>query len=372
MGAEVVKLEEPGQGDYARWMPPLVDDVGAAFIALNRGKKSMTLDLRAALAREAVRRMVMSFDVLLESFRPGVMERLELGYDTLSALNPRLIYCSITGYGQTGPMRLRAGHDINYLATAGVLGATGPRGAAPELSAVQIADVAGGSYPAALAILAALYQRQHTGRGQMLDISMTDGALSLMMFHLAGHFADGQALVPGEMPLSGGLVNYGTYQTADGRSMALGALEPKFWLTFLSRVGRPELAGLIQARGEALETAREEVARLFASRTRDEWTALLQEIDACCEPVLDADEVAHHPQHLVRGMIQEVTAPGRESLRTVMTPLPFGRPQAVSGHPQGSEPLPAAPLLGEHGPGVLAACGFLSEEIDRLRAEGGL
>ncbi len=372
MGAEVVKIEEPGHGDYSRWMPPMVDGTGAMFLALNRGKKSVRLDLRAEVSREAVRRLAARFDVVLESFRPGVMDRLGLGYESLSAANPRLIYCSISGYGQTGPLRLKAGHDLNYLALAGVVGAAGPKQGPPSTSPVQIADVAGGSYPAAVSILAALYQREKTGVGQRLDISMTDGALSMMIALLPGHLIDEAGLAPGELPLSGGMVNYQTYRTKDGRFMALGALEPKFWLRFLELVGRPELGSLISARGEQLEHARLEVARLFAERTRDEWTALLEGEDVCCEPVLEADEVVHHPAHLARGMIRELERPGGELVRTVVTPLPFGREEILAGTSAELSPLPAAPELGAHGVGVLAANGFSVTEIERLQAEGGL
>jgi crotonobetainyl-CoA:carnitine CoA-transferase CaiB-like acyl-CoA transferase len=372
MGAEVVKIEEPGQGDYARWMPPLIDGMSAMFMALNRGKKSLTLDLRAAVARDAVHRLVPRFDVVLESFRPGVMDRLGLGYEALSALNPRLIYCAISGYGQTGPMRLRAGHDMNYLALAGVVGATGPKQGPPVSSPVQIADIAGGAYPAAVSILAALYQRERTGRGQSLDISMTDGALSMMMPVLTGHLADGSGASPGDLMLSGGLVNYQAYLTKDGRVMTLGALEPRFWLRFLELAGRPDLVPLINARGEQLEAARAEVARLLASRTRDEWIALLEDEDVCCEPALDADEVVHHPLHMARGMIREIERPGAEPAQTVMTPLPFGREEILGGRAEEVPPLPPAPALGEHGAGVLAAFGFTETEIDRLRSEGGL
>lgn len=377
MGAEVIKVEEPGQGDLARYMPPMLEGQGAAFIGLNRGKKSITLDLRAQVARDALYRMVPSFDVVLESFRPGVMERLGLGYETLKALNPGLIYCAISGYGQVGPMRDKAGHDLNYVALAGILGATGPEEGPPEMPAVQIADVAGGSYPAAVAIIAALFERTRTQKGQFLDISLTDGALSMMLFHLAGHLVDGKGVPPGRLPLNGGLINYRTYRTKDGKAMALGALEPKFFIAFLKRAGRPELISLMQAQGEELIQARAALGALFAERTRDEWVALLAEVDVCCEPVLEADEVVFHPLHRSRGMVREVVtghdAQGKvQTIETVMGPLPFGREGLLAGGGVDEQPLPQAPSLGANGREVLLAHGFSEDEIETLRRSGGL
>ncbi len=371
MGAEVVKIEPPGKGDYTRWLPPIVDGMGAAFIALNRGKKSVTLDLSAKAGRDALRRLARGFDVLLEGFRPGVMAELGLDYDTLSRDHPGLVYCSITGYGQFGPCRTRAGHDLNYQALTGMLDATRASDGSPALPGAQTADLAGGALCGALAIVAALLNRHKTGKGQYLDISMTDGALSLMVMPLAVQLAAGSGCGPGEWMLCGGLPNYGVYRTKDGRALALGAIEPKFWTRFLERVGSPELADMALSDGIDPGTVRESLAGIIAGRARDEWMALLAEEDVCCDPVLDCDEVVHHPQHLARGMIQEVEA-GNETLRTVVTPLPFG-PGRRKGPPVDSAPpLAPAPSLGAHGEEVLSAHGFMASEIGRLRLEAGL
>lgn len=365
MGAEVVKIEEPGQGDFVRVMPPHHGDLSAAFIALNRGKKSLALDLRRPEARAAVHRLVPQFDIVLDTFRPGVMARLGLDYETLKSLHPGLIYCAITGYGQTGPMREKAGHDLNYIALAGILGATGPHGGAPEMPAVQVADVAGGSYPALVSILAALFERTRTGRGRYLDISMTDGALSMMMMGLAGHLADGKGTPANGMALNGGLVNYQTYQCKDGKAIALGSLEPRFWMAFLKRIGRTDLASLMGTQGEELVEARKRMQALFRERTRDEWIELVADSDVCAEPVLDADETCYHPMHRGRGMIRQVKQ-GDALIELVVGPLPFGREAFFSGEADELPPLPGAPDVGADGAEVLKSAGFSAAEIETL------
>jgi len=371
MGAEVVKVEEPGEGDFVRHMPPYQGEQSAIFVALNRGKKSLTLDLRRPECKAAILKILPTFDIVLETFRPGVMARLGLDYDSLAAIHPGILYCAISGYGQTGPLREKAGHDLNYCALAGILGATGPAGSAPEMPAVQVADVAGGSYPAAVSILAALYERTRTGRGRFLDISMTDGALSMMMMSLSAHLVDGKGTPPGNLPLSGRLVNYQTYQTRDGRSVALGALEPRFWMGFLKRIGRLDLAELMGVQGEELVQARKTLQALFRERTRDEWISLLADVDVCCEPVLEADEVASHPLHRGRGMIREVQQ-GDGRLETLVGPLPFGREALLAGEVDDLPVLPGAPVLGADGEAILRQAGLTDDELQTLKAVGGL
>ncbi len=371
MGAEVVKVEPPGKGDYTRWLPPMVDGMGVAFIALNRGKKSVTLDLGSTAGRDAARRLARGFDVVIEGFRPGVMAELGLDYETLSKDHPSLVYCSITGYGQTGPYRRRAGHDVNYQALAGVLDAGRGEDGSVALPGAPAADLVGGAWCGALAIVAALFQRIREGRGQYLDIAMSDGALSLMTMPLAVHLAGGDACGPGKWLLNGALPGYGVYRTRDGRALALGAIEPKFWVRFLARIGHPELAEAALAPSGPNDEVRETLAVTLATRSRDAWMALFAGEDVCCEPVLDCDEVVHHPQHLVRAMIQEVTT-GEGPLKTVVTPLPFG-PGRRRASPQVDGPtLDPAPALGADGEAVLRAHGFTVEEIDRLHREAGL
>ncbi len=363
LGAEVVKVEAPDGGDYARWMPPLHGEYSALFHALNRGKRSIALDLKSEAGREVFERLLRAgYDVVVESFRPGVMERLGLPYQRLAAIEPRTILVSISGYGQTGPLKTRAGHDIDYVALAGVLGFNGTKGGPPVVPGVQIADVAGGSLCAAVGLLAALYERERTGRGRHVDVSMTEGALALMTMHLASRKAGGPPLVRGEAPLSGAYPCYGVYETADGRYMALGALEPHFWQRFCQAVGREDLAASGLDTGASGEKVKEEVRAIFRSKSQAEWIRFFESCDCCCEPVLEGEEVFEHPQHRARGTFFE----GEDGLRHVRTPIRFA---------EGEEPPPRrapAPGLGAHTDEVLEGIGIDAEERQRLRQLGAL
>ena len=300
MGADVVKVEEPERGDYMRWMPPLVDGQSVLFEALNRGKRSVTLDLKSDAGREAMLRLVDTARVLVEGNRPGVMERLGLGWGTLHERNPRLVMCSITGYGQTGPFAQRAGHDLNYMAIAGALGLNGPRDGAPIPLSVQVADIGGGGLQAAVAILGAMLEVERGGEARRLDVSMTDGAAGFLALAFAAHAA-GEEVRRGDQRLAGRYACYRVYECADGRFYSVGALEPKFWAALCAAFDRPDLVE--RQFSESLETQRQ-VEAIFKSRTRDEWQRRLDGVDACCEPVLDLDEVASHPQIAARGVLE--------------------------------------------------------------------
>jgi crotonobetainyl-CoA:carnitine CoA-transferase CaiB-like acyl-CoA transferase len=281
-GAEVLKIEEPGGGDYARRMPPLIDGEGAVFRATNRGKKSIVLDLKTADGKASFERLAAQADVLIEGFRPGVMKRLGLDYDTLHLQNERLIYVSLTGYGQTGPRAAMAGHDINYIALGGFLGGTG------AIPGAQIADLAGGSLQAVVGILLALAARQKTGRGQFVDVSMLDGVEWLMTLPLAVYSATG------EMPtiLSGRYACYQTYRTADGRWLAAGALEPKFWTALCGKLGCPEFIPYQFAEGERQAEIIESLRKMFQTKTAAQWLELFQGADVCVTLVRNVAEVA--------------------------------------------------------------------------------
>jgi crotonobetainyl-CoA:carnitine CoA-transferase CaiB-like acyl-CoA transferase len=355
LGADVVKIEEPGSGDYARWYPPMVGDTSGSFAALNRDKRSVSVNLKSPAGVAVVRRLAERADVVLESFRPGVMDRLGIGYTALSGANPRLIYCAISGYGQDGPYRDRAGHDINYAAMAGVTALTGARGEKPTLIGVQVGDYTGALY-GALSILGALFARTRTGLGQFLDISMTEGALSFLTLYLGKVAAGSTSVTRGEEELAGGLPCYDIYATADGKAMSLGPLEPKFWQAFCNAIERPELAGQGYLRGAAGDEVRAELARIFRTRTRDEWVAFLRAHDVCCEPVLEPAELASHPLHRSRGAFIDIGG-------FVFSRTPVG--------PRGAEHR-RAPRLGEHTREVLGEAGFLPEEIDALFESGAL
>jgi crotonobetainyl-CoA:carnitine CoA-transferase CaiB-like acyl-CoA transferase len=284
-GADVIKIEEPA-GDYARHMPPLVEGEGAVFRATNRGKKSIALNLKTEDGKQALRNLASTADVLIEGFRPGVMTRLGLDYEALRPLNERLIYVSLTGYGQTGPLAGAAGHDINYIALGGLLDITG------SIPGAQIADLAGGSMQAVIGILLALLARQQTGRGQFVDVSMLDGVVWLMALPLAVYAATGELPAAGSTVLSGRLACYNTYCCADGRSIALGALEPKFWATLCGKLGLTDLVADQFAQGETQAAAIQTLGRVFAARPAQDWLDLFHGADVCVTLVQNVAEVA--------------------------------------------------------------------------------
>lgn len=354
LGADVVKVEDPKVGDYLRAIPPAKAGVSGRYLAVNRGKRSLALDLKRPAHHAAFLRLVAKADVVVESFRPGVLERLGLGWDALAAVNPRLVLCSISGYGQTGPYVHRAGHDLNYLGLAGVLamGAEGP-GRPPAMPGVQLADLAGGALWSATGILAALVGRERTGQGSHLDVSMTEGALALLAAEL-GNLDCGAHPSRGREILNGGSACYAVYRTSDDRYLSVGALEPKFWLAFNTAIGRkPDLSELVAAPAQQ-ERVRAEIAAILATRTRAAWLEVFAAHDACCEPVLELDELEAHPQHVARAVFFTVDGGAAGPLRQVRTPL--GAPDA---------PTPP-PRLGEHTAAVLADYGFATDEIAAL------
>ncbi|HVV83628.1 MAG TPA: CaiB/BaiF CoA-transferase family protein, partial [Kofleriaceae bacterium] len=336
LGADVVKVEDPKVGDYLRAFPPAKGGISGRFLAVNRGKRSIALDLKRPDHHAAFLRLATQADVVVESFRPGVLDRLGLGWGALSAANPRLVLCSISGYGQTGPYVDRAGHDLNYVGLAGVLamGAEGP-GRPPAMPGIQIGDLAGGALWSATGILAALVGRERTGHGSHVDVSMTEGALALLAAEL-GNLDCGAHPTRGRELLNGALACYSIYRTADDRYLSVGALEPKFWIAFNTAIGRkPDVSELVAppARQEEL---RAELAAILAGKTRAEWLAIFAQHDACCEPVLELDELEAHPQHAAREVFFTVDGGAAGPLRQVRTPL--GAP---------ASPAPP-PRLGEH------------------------
>jgi crotonobetainyl-CoA:carnitine CoA-transferase CaiB-like acyl-CoA transferase len=367
-GAEVIKVEDTGMGDYVRWAPPAYEGAqasarGAMFMALNRGKRSVRVDLKSDGGSEVLLRMVRDADVLLESFRPGVMDRLGVGYARLREENPGLIYCAISGYGQDGPLRDRSGHDTNYLGLNGVLGLTGDADGPPVQSAGQIADIGGGSLMAVAGILIALRERERSGQGQLVDCSMFDGALSWLTMVAAQALATGRAPRRGELQLAGRFVCYRPYPCADGY-VSLGALEPKFWVAWCEGVARPDLVEhQFDAPGSA---AHAEVSGVFAQRTRAEWERFASAHDCCLEPVLDLDEVLDSELVRAREMVVSIQQPGvDEPVRQLGVPIKLGRTPADPGQRP-------APSLGEHTDEVLAGLGFSPEEIAALHDSGAV
>ncbi len=296
MGAAVLKIESPDAPDYIRFFPPYAGEYSAYFNALNRGKKSLSINFSSEEGKAKIYELVKTADILFEQYRPGIMNKMGFGYEQLKAINPRLIYVSITGYGQTGPMAQKAGHDINYLAISGLLGITGDK-TKPVIPGMQIADVAGGSYMAVNGCLAALYSRSVTGKGQHVDIAMTDAIMPLMALHYAQFQAEKNVLPKGMFELSGRQANYNVYECADGKWVALGALEPKFWDRFCDMIQQPEWKYNIMLPEEDMEKFKVEVATLFKTKTQAEWLQLSANEDICLTPVLDLSEIEHH-EHL--------------------------------------------------------------------------
>jgi crotonobetainyl-CoA:carnitine CoA-transferase CaiB-like acyl-CoA transferase len=301
LGADVVKIEDPGGGDYMRYTPPIHGDVSLPFASLNRGKRSVSLDLKNKDDRALFLELAKVADVVLESFRPGVMARLGLGWEVLSKANPKLVLCSISGYGQNGPYREKAGHDINYLALSGVLGLLGAADGPPGQPNVQFADVAGGGLTALVGMLAALFERQRTGRGRWVDTSMTEGVMSAAVLSVGSALTSKANPSRGEGTLSGEVPCYAIYRTRDDRYLALGALEPKFWAGFCHALGRPDLEDKGLVGGEEGREVKRAVGAIVAEQPLAHWVAHFAAHDACVEPVLTPREVVEHPLHVARG-----------------------------------------------------------------------
>jgi alpha-methylacyl-CoA racemase len=400
-GAEVLKVEDTGMGDYIRWSPPYYEDAGdsaksALFLALNRNKRSIRLDLKHERGREVLLRLVEEHDVVLESFRPGVLDRLGVGYERMREVNPGIVYCAISGYGQTGPKREASGHDMNYLGLVGLLGLTGEREldgapAPPIQAAGQIADLGGGALMAAFGILAALRERDGgpahaggssgvgqaggagaggsdsgrsgSGLGQVVDVSMADGALSWLAMVAGAYFADGAVPHRGGLPLAGSLICYRPYECADGW-VSLGALEPKFWQAWCRGVGREDL---IERQFDAPGSeAHAQVVALFKERTRAQWQGFAGEHDCCLEPVLDLDEALDSELVRAREMVVTLDQPGvAGGVRQL------GLPVKLTRTPGAHNRLPG-PALGEHTEQVLAAAGYAPAEIAALLESGAV
>jgi crotonobetainyl-CoA:carnitine CoA-transferase CaiB-like acyl-CoA transferase len=355
LGADVVKIE-PREGDPIRAFPPAVGEESAAHAGLNRGKRSVVVDLRTEEGASVVRKLAGQADVFVEGFRPGVLNKRGLGPAQLLEAHPRLVYCSVTGYGQDGPHAARAGHDIGYGALGGFLGANRDAEGRPVVPGTQVIDMTAGLLTV-IGILAALQSRERTGRGQHVDVSLLRASLAMATVPMTRALAGPE---PGD-ELTGVHPCYTVYRCRDGKWLAVGALESKFWQGLCAALGRPELAGRQWEQGEARVHARAAVAALFASRDRDEWVRALADHDVCVEPVLGFDEMSGHPA-VAAELLDQPLEDGR--LRTVAPPL------KLSGTP--SQPPRPAPGLGEHTDAVLAEAGFTRADIEKMRGAGVL
>ena len=362
LGAEVLKIEDPKQGDYMRSWGPRIGKESALFLMLNRNKKSLGLNLKTQKGRSIFMTLARQYDVVLEGFRPGVMERLGVGYETLKKENPGLVYCAITGYGYTGPYRDRAGHDLNYLSLAGVLGTIGHQGGPPVIPGIQIADIGGGALLAALAILSACIARQRTGKGQFVDVSMLDGSFAWLPIAFGELSAQGTEPEPGNSFLTGRYACYRVYETRDGRYMGLGALEARFWESFCKAVDREDLIPFQFAEGDEQADLIAEVSGIFKEKTRQEWIDALKHADCCCEPINSVSEAVSHPQIQARDMVLETRHPEAGMLRQIGMPVKFSdTPGAVTRH---------APAHGEHTAEILRGLGYDDGDLKEMEEEG--
>lgn len=355
LGADVILLERPGTGDPSRL-------AAEHFNALNRNKRSITADLRTEKGREIGYKLAERSDVFMDGFRPGVVKRLGVDYESIRKVNPRIIYCSISGHGQDGPYRNRPGHDLTYQAMAGLLAHLIPSGNFSGGPRVAIADLSSGMF-ATIGVLAALLAREKLGTGQHLDVSMRDGLLSWMSVPLATYLSAGQRPVAGE---ARGEAAYGVFATKDGKYLTLSvAHEDHFWKNLCCAIGRDDLAELPrQRRHERRQELRAMLAEVLSTRSRDEWVELLTAADVPCGPVSTLDEVVVDPQVVHRGMITEITSATGEKVRQVAHPLKFSEANP--------EIRRLAPTLGEHTDEILASLGYTKREIGELRKGGVL
>ena len=360
MGAEVLRIESPTRVDLVRVLPPFDGDSSTSHAYLNRNKRSLALDLKNPAALAVVHKLVAEYDIVLEQFRPGVMAKLGLGYEALKAINPRLIYVSITGYGQTGPYQDRAGHDLNYLALSGLASYTGRRDTGPLPLGVQVADIAGGSLHGVIGLLAAVIARQSTGQGQHVDISMTDCAFSLHAMSGAGYLGAGVEPAMENQALNGGSF-YDYYRTRDGRWLSVGSLEPQFMQQFCAVIGRPELAGRgLSPKPEEQKALKREIEIEIEKHDLAEWQQRFAAVDACVEPVLKLSEAIEHPQLQARGLVAEVPREGKAAQRQIACPIKFSTGLDAPRH--------TGAAVGAHSIEVLRELGYSEAQIAELKA----
>ena len=362
MGACVIKLEDTSSPDYMRYYPPYIGDQSAGFLAVNRSKRSLALNLKNQAGRDIFWKLAADADVVIEPFRPGFLHDMGLGYQTARTVKQDIIYISLTGYGQDGPYAKHAGHDINFLGYSGILASTGTKHSGPILPGPQLGDIAGGAYMTVIACLAALWSRTVTGKGQQVDVSMLDGLMPLMTLQMAHAWSTGIYFQPGEAPLSGGLACYGVYRCKDGKYMALGILEEKFWKKFCEMAGRRDWENQFLVHGDDAEKLRAEISALFLTRTRDEWAQQAAGLDICLTPVLATDELENDPHLRARGMIREEEHPDCGKLKNIGVPIKFSQTPAAASGP--------APALGQDTQTILMEAGYSVEQIEAFKKDG--
>lgn len=362
LGADVIKVEQPEIGDYARSAPPLLGNTGSAFLMLNRNKRSITLNLKKAEGQEILRKLAAKADVFVESYRPGVAERLGVGYQAISQVNERIIYCSISGFGQSGPYRDLVGHDLTYTAYSGAIGATGSKDGPPVIPAIQVSDIQAAMY-ATIAITAALYRREKAGKGEFIDISLMDAAVASMIMPMSFHLA-GESTERGSSFLSGGAPFYNIYETADRKYIAIAPLEPKFWIALCSVLRLEKYQDKQLTSETEANRIRDDLAGIFRQKTRDEWVKILNEREIPCAPIYDVREVLADPHVRSRKMIFEMETEAFGKLNQLATPI------RVSHSPLTAKSPP--PRLGEHTLQILQELGYSMSDVERLKSAGAI
>ncbi len=362
-GAEVIKVEDPIQGDYMRRWPPFytkgANKDSATFLSLNRNKKSIILNLKEPEGQKIFYRLAEKSDVIFESFRPGVMNKLKIDYDTISKINPQIIYCSLSGYGQNGPYKDLPGHDVNYLGVSGVASLTGEPGH-PKLMGVQVADIGAGGLNAVLAILMSIIARNKTGRGQYIDVSMLDGAMTWLAFAFPRYWASKEIPMRGDDLLTGGSPGYGIYKTKDNKFVAVGALEKKFWRNLCTTIKREDLVDTPhQLTGTEKKEIIECLKTVMLTKTREEWFEISKQTDICISPVYELNEIMDDPQVQAREMIVDFKDELFGNIKYI------GMPFKLSETPGNIRTR--APGYGEHTEEILRSLNYSKQEIETLR-----
>lgn len=358
MGADVLRIESPTRADMLKEMTPKFDQRSYAHLTINRNKRSIALDLKHPDSKAIIKKLIAQADVVIEQFRPGVMQRLGLDYPSLKSINSRLIYCSITGYGQTGPFKDRAGHDINFLALSGLASYSGKTNTGPVLSGTQIADIAGGSHHAVMGILAAIIQRGVSGVGQLLDISMSDCALALNTMYGATALASGENPTCGKELLNGGIF-YDYYRTQDDRFISVGGLEPQFAKAFFDSIGQPGWLNRAAEPPGKQQALKDDISQIIASKSLEQWRDFFSNLDVCVEPVLTINEASKHPHFIARKMIVDISIDKNKVINQIASPIKFNSP-AITNR--------VGVQLGANSKEVLLEQGFSISEIEQLIA----